>query len=116
MHRAMLVLLSVASVTAHAQSPAAARGELLYTTHCQACHTTHVHWREKRIANDWAGLVVQVERWQKNGNLAWGAEDIDDVSRYLNARYYHFAEPEGQPASAQPRAPRPLGGCGSAGT
>jgi len=106
MHRTLLVVFAVVSVSAHAQSPVAARGELLYTTHCQACHTAQVHWREKRLASDWAGLVVQVSRWQKNGNLAWDAEDIDDVSRYLNARYYHFAEPEGKPGSAQPSAKR----------
>ena len=105
MHRALGALLAVVSVAAHAQSPAATRGELLYTTHCQACHTTQVHWREKRLAKDWAGLVVQVARWQKNANLGWAAEDIDAVSRYLNARYYRFAEPEGKPVGAQTSAP-----------
>src|SRR5574338_705145 len=34
----------------------ATRGELLYSTHCIACHSAQVHWREKKLATDWATL------------------------------------------------------------
>jgi mono/diheme cytochrome c family protein len=95
-----LVLLLGVMVAAQAQSaPAYPRGELLYTTHCIACHTTQVHWREKKLATDWAGLVTQVERWQKNANLGWNGEDADAVARYLNAAYYHFPAPPGKPVA-----------------
>ena len=105
MTRTWGALLAVAAVAAHAQSrPAAGQGELLYTTHCQACHTTQVHWRERRLATDWASLAAQVERWQTNAGLGWGREDVDAVSRYLNARFYHF--PEAKPVGAGPGAPR----------
>lgn len=66
------------------------RGELLYSTHCIACHTTQVHWRDQRLAKDWAGLTQQVGRWAKNSGLNWSREEIVDVSHYLNSLYYHF--------------------------
>ncbi|MGB7480590.1 MAG: cytochrome C [Burkholderiaceae bacterium] len=66
------------------------RGELLYSTHCIACHTEQVHWRDKRLATNWEQLKHQVRRWEDNTNLYWSEEDIDAVSRYLNALYYHF--------------------------
>jgi mono/diheme cytochrome c family protein len=99
-------LLVAATVVAQAQTPpSTARGELLYTTHCQGCHTTQVHWRAKRLATDWAALSRQVERWQKNANLGWSGEDVEAVSGYLNARYYRFAAP-GKPVGAGPDAAR----------
>ena len=106
MRRTGGALIAAVAVIAQAQMPSTARGELLYTTHCQGCHTTQVHWREKRLAGDWAGLTAQVERWQKNANLGWSGEDVDAVSRYLNARYYRFATPDGKPVGAGPGAPR----------
>jgi mono/diheme cytochrome c family protein len=78
----------------------ASRGELLYTTHCIACHTTQVHWRDKKIATDWASLKMQVGRWQTNAGLGWSDEEIADVTRYLNTRYYHFQSPRRQVEAA----------------
>jgi mono/diheme cytochrome c family protein len=71
---------------------AASRGELLYTTHCISCHTTQMHWRDKRVANDWNGLKKQVRRWQDASSLAWNESDITEVSRYLNDSIYHFEQ------------------------
>jgi len=70
------------------------RGELLYTTHCIACHTTEVHWRDKKLAKDWSSLSSQVRRWQQNATLKWSDDDIAEAARYLNASYYHFSEPD----------------------
>lgn len=69
------------------------RGELLYTTHCIACHSTRVHWRDKRLAKNWASLRAQVDHWQKFSGLAWGREDVAAVAQYLNALYYHYPAP-----------------------
>ena len=71
------------------------RGELLYSTYCISCHTTQVHWRDKRMATDWASLTNQVRRWQSNAGLDLGDEDVTAIARYLNGLYYHFA-PAGQ--------------------
>ena len=69
-----------------------ARAELLYTTHCIACHNVKVHWRDKRDAKDWATLNAEVYRWQKLQGLLWSDADVADVARYLNARYYRYPE------------------------
>ncbi len=71
---------------------AQSRGELLYTTHCIACHAAEMHWRDKRSASNWASLKVQVRRWQDAASLAWSDSDILDVSRYLNDSIYHFEQ------------------------
>jgi mono/diheme cytochrome c family protein len=69
---------------------AQSRGELLYTTHCIACHTTQMHWRDGRAATDWSSLASQVRRWQGVASLGWSESDIQEVSRYLNETIYRF--------------------------
>jgi len=87
--------LLIAALPLHAQAPAAAvqsRGELLYTTHCIACHTTQVHWRDQRLVSNYASLVAQVVRWQGNTGLGWTSEDVREVARYLDATFYHLPD------------------------
>ena len=81
--------------------PGNSRGELLYTTHCTGCHTAQVHWRDKKLATDWAGLRKQVTRWETNTGLAWSDQDIVAVTRYLNTLYYRFPAPD-SPVALQP--------------
>ncbi len=92
----MLVLIALigASATAQTQNlPAPSRGQLLYTTHCIACHTTEMHWRNDRKAYDWESLKFQVRRWQGNTGLQWEEADIAEVSRYLNDTIYRYPQP-----------------------
>ena len=91
---ALLAALLALSGTAKAQStPEPTRGELLYTTHCVACHNARVHWRDQRLAKDWKTLRAQVRRWQGIQKLRWTEEDISEVARYLNTFYYNFPPP-----------------------
>lgn len=73
-------------------------GGELYRTHCIACHTAQVHWREKRLVKSWDDLRFQVSRWQRVAGQNWSREDIDDVAAYLNRLFYEV--------------PCPLPGCG----
>lgn len=82
---------STATTTAQAQ-PYPARGELLYNTHCIACHTTQMHWRDNKQATDWQGLEAQVRKWQRTAGLAWSDADIADVARYLNSTIYKYPQ------------------------
>jgi mono/diheme cytochrome c family protein len=86
----LLVLAVLTPV--HAQAPAPSRGELLYNTHCIACHSTQMHWREQRLARDWPSLKAQVRRFQGVAGLAWTEEDIGAVTRHLNDTIYRFPE------------------------
>jgi mono/diheme cytochrome c family protein len=70
----------------------ATRGALLYATHCNACHSSNIHWREKKLVTDLDSLKTQVRHWQNSIKLDWAEEEIEDVVRYLNALYYHFPE------------------------
>lgn len=121
---AALLLPARPALTAPPGTGAAAvsRGQMLYETHCIACHTTHVHWRDQRLATNWDSLIHQVSRWQDNTHLSWNAEDVAAVSAYLNRLYYHFPTGKGgreigqgdpAPSSSAPRssqqpAPRAL--------
>ena len=71
----------------------ATRGELLYARQCSGCHSTQVHWREKRLVTDMASLRFEVRRWQAASSLGWSDEDIAEVARYLNSLYYHYPVP-----------------------
>jgi mono/diheme cytochrome c family protein len=66
------------------------RGELLYSTYCIGCHTTQMHWREKKLATDWRSLRYQVRRWLENVAPGLDEEGITAIARYLNDLYYHF--------------------------
>ena len=66
------------------------RGAMLYENHCIECHTRQIHWREKKMVIDWKSLITQVDRWQDISGLEWSKTDIEEVSRYLNGKYYHY--------------------------
>ncbi len=93
-----LIVLLTAGVLSAAASPVApaqtagdpARGRLLYDTHCIACHTKQIHWRDQKLVTDWTSLVAQVRRWQEVAGLGWSANDIEDVVRFLNSIVYRF--------------------------
>ena len=88
----LLCLFWGMQTSAHAQlKEGEIRGELLYAMYCNACHTSQIHWREKKLATDWHSLKAQVRLWQANAGLGWGEEEISDVTHYLNAVYYHFS-------------------------
>lgn len=84
-------LITFATLPALAAPPAPTRGELLYTTRCIACHNSQMHWRDKRLATDWASLQAQVRRWQGVAKLGWNEDDILEVTRHLNERIYRYA-------------------------
>jgi len=95
--------LALSVAVAAAQTPPkadASRGELLYSTHCIGCHTAQVHWRDKKLSTDWTSLRAQVRRWQANTGLGWSDEEIFEVTRHLNALYYHFQPPAGRAEAA----------------
>jgi mono/diheme cytochrome c family protein len=100
-------MIAAAPSAAQLQPGAApSRGELLYATHCIACHTTEVHWRQKRLAVDWGSLNQQVRRWAGNAGLGWSDDEIVEVARYLNAAYYRFEAPSVTGLGHRDLAPR----------
>ena len=82
------------------------RGALLYSTYCIGCHTTQVHWREKKLVTDWDTLRLQVRRWQRTVAPGLTEDDIAAIAKHLNDRYYHF------PAAKAGRSGAPSTGAG----
>lgn len=101
-HAAVAIAILLAAPVAPAAAPS--RGELLYATHCSACHSTQVHWRDARSVRDWPTLEAQVRRWQSNIGQSWSDDDVREVARHLNERFYRF-EPLGGPRSSLSGAP-----------
>jgi mono/diheme cytochrome c family protein len=98
---AMLLAGIAMAGASRAQTPnAGTRGELLYSTHCITCHSAQIHWRDGKIASNWAGLTSQVDRWQKASGLGWRDDDVTEVARYLNTLYYRFPAPDAASAPA----------------
>lgn len=71
----------------------ASRGQLLYENHCQGCHTSQLHIREQRRVRSIDELRGWVARWATTQQLRWGDEEIGDVTKYLNQRYYRLVPP-----------------------
>jgi len=95
---ALLALACAAALAQALPAPAGAtatpgsRGQALYDTHCIACHNTQVHWRDGKLATDWASLKGLVRRWQASAALAWSEADVVEVTRYLNDSIYRYAQ------------------------
>lgn len=102
-----ILVLALAAWPAFGQGLGAtpgSRGQMLYGNHCIACHNTQMHWRDGKLATDWASLKAQVRRWQATAQLNWNEDDIDDVARYLNESFYRF--PHGGRVAGLPQPPR----------
>lgn len=68
------------------------RGQLLYENHCGGCHETSVHGRDPRKAASISEIRHWINVWQKELKLNWSEADIDDVTTYINTKYYQFAK------------------------
>jgi len=66
------------------------RGRALYENHCQSCHEALAHTRDNRVVTDVEGLRARVTSWSVHSGLNWSANEIDDVTRYLNRRFYQL--------------------------
>ena len=66
------------------------RGQLLYENHCMACHESVVHIRSKQGARSLEDLHARVVHWARYMKLPWSEEEVSDVTRFLESRYYKF--------------------------
>jgi len=80
-----LLLLPVAGMSLSAE-----RGRKLHELHCKSCHEPDIYGTDRREIRDKDDLARQVGIWQRETGVDWDAEDILDVTEYLNGRYYRF--------------------------
>jgi hypothetical protein len=88
--------VAVAGVTASVVALRAVefdRGEALYENHCSACHDPRFHVGEDaRHVTTMADLRARVAAWSVHSGLNWSDEDVNDVTGFLNRRYYRFTD------------------------
>jgi hypothetical protein len=66
------------------------RGRHLYENHCQACHSSLLHSPVSGRIKSFRELQSQVSSWSSHAAKAWSAEEVNDVSYYLDRTFYHF--------------------------
>ena len=66
------------------------RGRALYENHCRSCHEDGLHARDPRVIDSIASLRGRVSSWSLHSGLGWGDDEIDDVTAYLNRRFYQL--------------------------
>jgi mono/diheme cytochrome c family protein len=66
------------------------RGQALYENHCRSCHETGAHTRKDHRAKSIEDIRSRVAAWSIHSGLGWGPEEIEDVTRYLNRRFYQL--------------------------
>jgi mono/diheme cytochrome c family protein len=66
------------------------RGEALYENHCSSCHDPQVHGGDAHHVTTLADLRARVAAWSIHSGLNWSEEDVNDVTAFLNRRYYRF--------------------------
>ena len=87
---ALLAALLGLSVSARAME--FDRGRALYENHCQSCHEDWAHTRKGRKVTTLQNLRSRVASWSVHAGLHWGEEEIEDVTRFLNERFYQLTE------------------------
>ena len=68
------------------------RGKLLYENHCRGCHLTSVHARKQYKSQNINDIRNWTARWSAELELGWKSDEIEDVTFYLNERYYKFVD------------------------
>jgi cytochrome c2 len=68
----------------------AARGKLLYETSCNECHTKSVSGRPNRAAKSVSDIRKRVIQWESYKGYHWSKEEVEDVTQYLNDRFYKY--------------------------
>ena len=83
-------MIALALLAAPAQGQDAARGKVLYETHCGGCHYERVHHRprERSLVASLVDLRVEVARRAALVNRPFTLQDLDDIAEYLNRSHY----------------------------
>jgi mono/diheme cytochrome c family protein len=68
------------------------RGRALYENHCRQCHDSWAHKPGVRVVATYEGLRERVASWSLHSGLGWSANEITDVTEYLNRRFYQLGK------------------------
>lgn len=88
----LAVLLACGTATA-AWPQDAARGRVLYETHCGACHYERVHDRLRPAVKELSELRDMVALWAPQTKHAYTLDELESIVQYLNESHYRFGLP-----------------------
>jgi mono/diheme cytochrome c family protein len=71
----------------------AARGRLLYETHCGGCHYERLHQRLRSDVKDLSDLRDMVARWAPQTKRSFTLDERENIVQYLNESHYRFGLP-----------------------
>ena len=94
--RLLVATALVAALSSPAQAADASRGRELYESACIGCHGRSVHARATSSVRSCVELRATVARFADIQGRNWDAEDLDDVTTWLNVRYYGLPMLEGR--------------------
>jgi mono/diheme cytochrome c family protein len=85
-----LAVLVLAFVAGSAAGSDAARGKVLYETHCGSCHYERLHRRESSRINSLAALKLEVVKWSRETGRSFAVQELDDIAEHLNRTHYRL--------------------------
>jgi mono/diheme cytochrome c family protein len=85
---ALLLFAAARAVAADAE-----RGRSLYEARCGGCHNESVHNDSSRKARNFEEVRARVAEFSARVKTGWSGRRINDVTVYLNERYYGFPCP-----------------------
>ncbi len=88
----MLIASLLMVVALPAAAADAARGRILYQTHCLTCHYERLHERprERSRVHTLTQLRIEVAERAALTGQRFTVDDLDDLAAYLNASHYRF--------------------------
>ncbi len=88
----MLIASLLMVVALPAAAADAARGRILYQTHCLTCHYERLHERprERSRVHTLTQLRIEVAERAALTGQRFTVDDLDDIAAYLNASHYSF--------------------------
>ena len=82
-------LMAVSACSKSDQDDPVVRGEEIHKV-CLPCHNTTLYVSPQRKIKSLPELREEVARWGDYYNPALSEQDIEDVTAYLNAKFYQF--------------------------
>ena len=89
MNIALLVFITITACSKSSQDDPVVRGEQIHKV-CLPCHNTTLYVSPQRKIKSLPELREEVARWGDYYNPALSQQDVDDVTAYLNAKFYNF--------------------------
>lgn len=89
MNIALLGLITITACSKSSQDDPVVRGEQIHKV-CLPCHNTTLYVSPQRKIKSLPELREEVARWGDYYNPALSQQDVDDVTAYLNAKFYNF--------------------------